>query len=509
MTVLGEQQGELYYAPPEFPPGVDGHALLEPCFHSAWRHAGPQGRAYRVAVTRGSPLLFAVTYLGHHLRDQTSGLMSFGPHHLDMARRARRWRERRAFLDADVLPRGGAKSTWKYLINPLWAMAHRHRTFPLFVSYNGEQAIDVQLGNLRAELRENDLLLYDFPELRPRKGSNTKRTVLTNGTSFAARGLFGTSLGIRLGSDRPDLIVGDDLEPGPERHNPEMKLKIEAALTSSILPMGARHTAVELAGTTTMVGSLMHDVVRSARGERVASWIAAHGFQCHYYPAILDEGTEQERSLWPQRWSLEWLRRLRAEAPQDYALNYANRPELEGARGWWRPELIRVEPRLSSYVQDRVLYVDPAMKNKKTSDQTAIVVAGLAYGRVAVIEHAEAGRWPGEEIRLKVWDQLRYNPSIKTVIVEDNQGGDRNLDLLHPLPRADVALEGENVTKYGSKRARIEHALRHYQRGAVVHAEPLRQLEDQQLTWSPAADKDDLLDALAGALRSLFPGVVA
>jgi hypothetical protein len=507
MTVLGEQQGALYYAPPEFPPGVDGRALLEPCFHSAWRLPGRKGREYRVAITRESPLLFAITYLGHHLRDQTTGLMSFAPHHLDMARRARRWQQREAFHDADVLPRGGAKSTWKYLINPLFAMAHGHRRFPLFISYNGEQAVDVQLGNLRAELRENELLLYDFPDLRPRKGSNTKRTVLTNGASFAARGLFGTSLGIRLGADRPDLIVVDDPEPGPERHNPETKQKIEAALTSSIIPMGARHTVVDLAGTTTMASSLMHDVVRAARGEQVASWIAAHGFRCHYYPAILDEGTEHERSLWPQRWSLEWLRRLRAEAPQDYALNYANRPELEGARGWWRPEHIRLEPRFSAYVSERVMYIDPAMTNKAKSDMTAIVVGGLAFGRVAVIEHAEAGRWPGEETRLRVHDHLRYNPSIKTVIVETNQGGDRNLDNLRPLPRADVRLEGEHVT--GSKRSRIEQALRHYQREAVVHAEQLQQLEDQQLAWSPTADSDDLLDGVAGVLRRLFPGVVA
>jgi hypothetical protein len=506
MTVLAEQQGALYYAPPEFPPGIDGRALLEPCFHSAWRQVSPQGRGYRIAITRESPLLFAVTYLGHHLRNQTTGLMSFGPHHLDFARRARLYMRREAVRDAWVLPRRGAKSTWKFLVEPLWAMAHNHRQLALFVAYNGEQA-ELQTANLRTELAENELLLYDFPELRPKRGSNTKRTVLTSGAGFAARGLFTTSHGMKVSSARPDHIVGDDLQPGPEHHNPEMKAKIQAALTSSILPMGAGHTVVQLAGTTTMRGCLMDDVGRAARGEQVASWIVGHGFTPRYYPAIVDEGTPHERSLWPQNWSLAELCRLRTEAPQDYALNYANRPEREDVKGWWRPEHIRHEPRLSQYVGERVMYIDPAMKSKKKNDMTAIVVGGLAPGGIAVIEVAEAGHWPGEETRLKVWDHLVYNPSIKTVIVEDNQGGDYNLSNLRPLPRADVHLVGETVK--GSKRSRIEQALRHYQRRAVVHTELLEQLEQQQMAWKPSADVDDLLDGVAGLLRRLFPGVVA
>lgn len=505
MSVLGEQQGELFYAPAEFPAGIDGRALLEPCFHSAWTQPNQKGRGYRVAITRESPLLFAVTYLGHHLRNQTTGLMSFGPHHLDMYRRAGRYMLREATRDAWVLPRRGAKTTQK-LAELLWSMAHKHRRLVLFVSYNGEQS-ELQAANLRAELAENELLLYDFPELRPKRGSNTKRTVLTNGAGFAARGLFTTSHGLKVTSARPDLIVGDDLQPGPEHHNPEMKLKIQAALTSSILPMGAGHTAVQLAGTTTMRGCLMDDVGRAARGEGVAPWIAGHGFTPHYYPAILNEGTPQERSLWAQNWSLEELRQLREGDPQDWALNYANRPELEGAKGWWRPELIRHEPRLSSYVSERVMFIDPAVKSKKKNDQTAIVIGGLAPGGLAVVEFAEAGHWPGEETRLRVWDQLVYNPSIKTVIAEDNNGGDYNLSNLRPLPRADVHLEGETVR--GSKRSRIEAALKHYQRRAVVHAQELEQLEAQQKAWTPKADHDDLLDGVAGLLRRLFPGVVA
>lgn len=505
MTTSEQKRGTLRAAAPEFPPGVDGRALLAPCFHSAWRHSGAAGREYRRVATRLDPLLFAVTYLGRHLRDQTTGLMSFAPHHLDMAATAIRWVRPEPTHDAIVLPRGGAKSTWMFLINPLWAMAHGHREFPLFVSYNGEQA-EIQLSNLRAELAENELLLADFPELKPKRGSNTKRTVLTNGASFAARGLFSTSNGLRMSTNRPDLIIGDDLEPGPERHSPDMKQKIETALTSSIMPMGTRHTAVQLTGTTTMVGCLMHDVVRAARGESVAAWVAAHGFTPRYYPAILDEGTAAERSLWPQRWSLEWLRQLRGGDPQDYALNYANRPELSGAHGYWRPELIRYDPHQE--ITRRVLFVDPAMTDGPKSDLTAIVLAGLSRdGRTVVIEHAEAGNIPGLELRNRLWEITQRAPrTIREWVIESNQGCDRWRDIVTPLP-VGVRLDTEHVG--GSKRSRIEVALAHYQRRAVVHADVLTQLEEQMLAWTPRASRDDLLDALAGSLRRLFPKGVA
>lgn len=495
-----------------FPTGVDGRRILQPLTHSAWR-AAPDvgGSAYRRAVTRDSPLRFALTYLPHYLRDRHTGLIALSPAHMAMAAAAQRWMKPEPARDAWVLPRATGKTVWLFLILPLWALAHGHRRFFLAFALTGEQA-EGHLSNLRHELAANDLLLADFPELVRRRGpgaSDTKRTVTVSGATIAARGLGGTALGIRSGVDRPDLIVGDDLQPGPERHTPERKAQIEEALTSSILPMGDRTTVTQLAGTTTMVGCLMHDVVRAAlpagdREHRVAPWIGAHGFVPHYWPAILDEGTPDERSLWPQRWSLADLHAHRERAPQDFALNMSNRPEESASRGYWTRELIRYDPRVT--IVRRILYADPAMTQNARSDQTALVLLGLdRSGRVAVVEHAELGRIEGTMLRDRMWALTEaHRGTLKEWVIESNQGGERWREIVAPVPSG-VTLDLEHVA--GHKRSRIEAALAHYQRRAVVHRAPLTSLEEQMLAWTPAATRDDGLDALAGALRRAFPAV--
>lgn len=499
------QQGEAV-----FPPGIDGGALLRATRHNAWTMPGGwgwhdgealPGTAYRRAITAPSPLLFAVTYLGRYLRGQHDGRMSFSPFHLELCAAARRWPAPAPVRDVWVAPRGAAKTTWLFLALPLWALAHGHRRSFLAFSLTAEQA-ELHLANLRAELAENDLLRADFPELAPRRGANTKRTILTGGASIAARGLGGAVLGFRQGAERPDLIVGDDLEPDAADHTPAARDKILSRVTDSILPMGARHTVVQIAGTTTMHGSLIHDAVRAALGERTAPWISQHGFRPRYFPPVLDD-EHGRRSLWPQRWSLEELDEQRRRHPQSYALNMANRPEQAGARGYWSRELIRYNPRRT--IVRRVLYADVAMTQRARSDQTALVLVGVtADGRHAVVEHAELARLEGLALRERMWAITgAYPGTLREWVVEGNQGADRWREILAPVPEG-VTLDLEHVR--GHKADRIQVALRHYQRRAVEHAAPLTALEEQMLAWTPAASADDGLDALAGALRRVFPG---
>lgn len=491
-----------------FPPDVDGLDYLRPLRHSAWRAAGVDGAAYRRAVTADCPVRFALTYLPRAVTDRHSGVVSFSEAHLALADMALGWRTPTPGLDGVVLPRGGGKSTWLLRVLPLWALAHGHRRYVLAVSLTSEQA-ELHLAAIRHDLATNALLLHDFPELRSRRGpgsSSTKRTVTVGGAALAARGLGGTFLGLKSDDDRPDLIIGDDLQPPPAKHTPARKRAIESDVVSALLPMGDRTTRTVLAGTTTMHGCLMHDVVRAALpandpGRQAAPWIAAHGLRPHHWPAILDEGGPGERSVWPSRWSLDELRDQRDRAPQDFALNMSCRPEEAGDRGYWRRDLLVYNPRRE--IVRRVLYADVAVTNNRRSDLTALVLVGLdRTGRRAVVEYAEAGRWWGRDLLDRMWQLTEAMPgTLREWVVETNQGGDRWREILSPLPPG-VQLDTEHVS--GSKRSRIEAALAHYQRGAVEHAMPQSQLEEQMLAWTPAADEDDLLDALAGGLRRVF-----
>lgn len=136
------------------------------------------------------------------------------------------------------------------------------------------------------------------------------------------------------------------------------------------------------------------------------------------------------------------------------------------------------------------------------------MVAGQpADTRRVVIEHAEAGRWTGRELRERVWHWAQtYPKSLDTVVVEVNQGGDLCVEVLEPFPPNVEVIPYRNGRE---KRLRIEAEAKHYRRGAVLHAARLPELEDQQCAWTPGAagpGVDDLLDAASGAVRWFLHG---
>ena len=508
--------------PPRFPPGVDAADYLIDCFHPGWlapnrdgcTPADPCGRCggcYRRWATYTNPIAFGVTYLPHlfarYRGPDGEPCWSFCDLHLDMAHLARRWSIPGEHRDIVIGPRDVAKSLC-WIRDGLWALAHGHRQFLLVFSYTRDQAL-VQLGEVRAAM-ESPLLLADFPGLAPRRhrgARNTLSYVTVSGASIMGRGLGESVLGARgLGAIRPDLIVWDDGEPEDGKHNAKIKAALLTKLTSTILPMNA-DAAVLMVGTPTMAGSLIHDGVRIAqhrpgvlpdRGQ----WIARQRFRPHYWPAILDEGTPAMRSLWPEKWPLpRLLRDLRAD-PDGFGMNMTCDPSVQGTQRLWTPESYRYAHGLR--IESRVLSIDGAVTRKATSDMTALVVAGQpADVRRCVIEHAEAGRWTGHELRERVWHYAELYPkSLRTVVIETNNGGDLCVEVLEPFPPNVEVIDYRNG---GDKRLRIEAEAKQYRRGAVLHATRLPELEDQQCAWSPALlrapGSDDLIDANSGAIR--------
>ena len=480
----------------EFPPGFEAGELLAPLFHGAWQHGGKPGKDYRRRITERDPMLFAITYFGGYLR-QPDGVMSFNQLHMDLATAALQWIEPGPVRDAWVAPRESGKSVWLFLILPAWALAHGHRRFLLAFSATGKQAAG-HLANLRSELRSNARLLADFPELRPRRGQDNAALVVTqSGASIAARGMAETSLGTRSGATRPDLIIGDDMEPPEADYGPETKDDQVSRLVNAVLPMNTR-AAVALTGTTVTNGSMMHDVVLTSLGQRAGEWITDEGFAPHYYPAIITDADGTERSLWPRRWPLAELQAKRGT--RSYALNYDNNPSPAGAATYWTGESIQYDSRVP--VVRRLLYIDPATTTKASSDYTAMVMVGVdATGHRVVIEHAAAGHWDGTEIREQIWMLKRAQPqTLGEVLLETNQGGEGWRRLIAPLPPGMTLRE---VHSSEAKDLRIRLAAEDYRRFAVVHAHALPALEAQMLAY-PRVRNDDLVDALAGALAEVF-----
>lgn len=467
--------------------------------------ADPEGRR---TLTRLDPLLFALVYVRHHLRD-SEGQITFGDAHLDWCRAARRWvrpvtgpSEER---DAYIAPRNMGKSTWWFLILPLWAAAHGHIKFAAAFASSAGQA-ETHLASFKREIDTNELLRQDFADLcapaRRPSGTNVADTqsmfVSKAGFVFAGRGIDSSNLGMKVGEQRPDLLLCDDIEPDESSYSADQASKRRTTLIDSILPLNV-YARVVISGTVTMPGSIVHQLVKHARGVETADWVTEEKFRAHYTPPIVQRDDGTRRSVWPAKWPLAYLESI--EHTRSFAKNMSNDPM--GADGdLWTPDDFRypgeegIDP-----VTHMMLSIDPAVTTKKKSDFTALgVVSWSARHRRCTVHDAWSLKiQPGPLLRNRVLAILDEHPEIGLILVEINQGGDTWKAILHDMP-----VKVKTVQQVESKFTRAEGVLNHYQRGRVIHARKLVDLE-QQMCAFPKAPHDDMVDAVGSAVRRFIP----
>lgn len=472
----------------------------------------------RLALTRLDPLAFGLLYLPHHMKGkQTGEQVTLADCHLDWARRARQWvrpvAEPRSARDVFISPRESAKSTWWFLIIPMWAAAHGFIKFVAAFSDSASQS-ETHLATFKAELDGNRLLREDFPDLtkpatRPRGSVVADRQSMiqmASGFTFAARGIDSGNLGLKVGRQRPDVLIADDIESGEANYSVHQAKKRLSTLQNVILPL-SEFARVAVVGTTTMAGGLIHQCVKSVTtAEEPAAWIKEDKFRVHYYEPIIqtDEG---ERSIWPAKWPMSYMRDVRAT--RSFKLNFLNQPSSANSDYWTEDDFTYGRfPVARTY-----LSVDGAVTTKTKSDYTGLAVVGCAPARPArdgnravparcLVEHAEAVKLKGRALRDRVLQLLDSYPEIGAILVEANQGGDLWHEVFHNLPVRVITFSNSEA-----KEVRAARVLNLYQLlpARVVHAEAIPVLEEQMCAF-PNGLNDDLVDAVGNpVLRFLRP----
>lgn len=471
------------------------------------------------------PVAFAVIYFAHHLKDH-NGEISFSVAHYSWAAIASEWAggqpQPREGRHAIIAPRECGKSTWWFLILPLWAACNGHRTFIAAFAHAGAQA-EAHLATMKLELENNPLLAHDYPMVctpaRKRSGGSVADRSgmirMAGGFVFAARGIDSSVLGMKVDNRRPELLIMDDVEPDESSYSADMMLKRLSTITDAILPLNIR-ASVAMIGTVTMPGSVMHQCVKAALEVDVADWIADERIQCHYIPPILigDDGTE--RSVWPQKWPLEFLTSIRHT--RSYAKNYANDPMARDGVYWVREDFRYGE--LEGCTKTG-LFIDPAVTTKKASDFTGLAVVSFRPGRFetlptgkrdhrgapilrrhetqppqVVIRESQGVKLTGRHLRQHILGILARFPQIRLLYVESNQGGDLWSEVFAGIPA--VTVQQHNSTT--SKEVRFAEALEHWQAGNVLHARRFGTLEEQAVGF-PNTPYDDVIDAAASGVR--------
>ena len=475
---------------------------------------------HRKSRTRNDPALFALVYLSRHLTDPATSRVTLSDVHVAWAKTAKKWRKRSKHpmgdRRAEVAPREMGKSTWWFLLLPMWAAAHDHVGFAAAFADTETQA-QTHLATFKAELDSNRLIREDFPDLvepktRGRGSVMADRVSLYHARSgfvFAAAGMDSSNLGMKVGDRRPDLIILDDIEPHEARYSAALAEKRLATLREAILPLNI-YAHVIFVGTVTMVGSIVHQVVKRARGEYEDDpddptlWVEEERIVARHWLPIITQPDGERVSIWPAKWPISFL--LSIEGTRGYLKNYANDPLGADGDYWQVDDFVPLTPELNAAITHEVISVDPAVTTKESSDFTGIAAVGANW----------SGRKKGEPLRCAVYEakQVKLGPDdlrltvlrfieraldrghAVIVIIEGNQGGDLWLRILHSLPvRVKVYPAGS-----ASKNVRAADALDHYNRGLVEHAPGLREAEGQMVAF-PKAPHDDLVDSVGAGVR--------
>ena len=317
----------------------------------------------------------------------------------------------------------------------------------------------------------------------------------TNGFTFADKGIDAQSLGLKVGSDRQELLILDDVEPDEASYSAYLAVKRLGTIVDAILPLNI-YANVALIGTVTMPDSITHQVVRAANGVDTADWIDDEKFHCHHHLPIVVNDDGSERSVWPEKWPLTLLQEMRHT--RAYAKNYLNDPMARDGKYWNREDIRYGTVEAITKVG---LFVDPAVTTKDKSDFTGLAVVGFSPARGMCEVMASKGvKMIGSQLRDEALRIIAQFPRIQAIIIEVNQGGELWQEVFHDMP-VRVAV----YTVSASKEVRFAEALDHYQSRRVLHTAQQPILEGQMIGF-PKAPNDDVADAaVAGVLRFLSP----
>lgn len=163
--------------------------------------------------------------------------------------------------EADAAPRGNAKSTWTTLVMPCWVAAYKYRLFPLIVSETNAQATDF-ISFIKLELETNERLAQDFPLLCGEGPIWQADTIITrNGVKIKGVGAGQKLRGMRHGSKRPDLVIGDDLENDEAVESPEQRKKLEKWVFKALMKIGQKDTVYIFVGTILHYDSMLNNLL--------------------------------------------------------------------------------------------------------------------------------------------------------------------------------------------------------------------------------------------------------
>jgi predicted phage terminase large subunit-like protein len=409
--------------------------------------------------------------------------------------------------------RESGKTSFVSIIYTIWCIAYEKRNF-IIVGSDEEGAAVAILSNVIQELQGNSLLKNDFGQLyfekisrySKAKKKTEKNFVTTNGIRVWARGVGQKVRGHLHNAKRPDLFLGDDLQGIRNIDSRDQRDKTDNWLKSEVLS-----GMDQVIGKAIILGNMLHAdslVARLRKMKKVwkTHWLAIEENGVLAWPArhtfTDEEAAAYNRNRPKSQWkvSLDSIRRDKGTHiyNQEYKLKPMSNTDtiiFEDWIKWYNQEYDWFDERRFKIV----MAIDPAVKEKKENDDTAIGVMAKdkVTGYVYMLDYLKAKlsykKIKEEAARMdRVW-----RPAI--VYVEDVAAQNW---LIQDL-KNDYSMPIRGLPRRTSKRVRLISVSNHFENEEVYfkrrHAEVV-----SQVTGFGTEPHDDLVDVVIDCVDGLL-----
>lgn len=410
-------------------------------------------------------------------------------------------------------PRHG-KSTIATVAFPAYYMLRNAQRKILSVSYGSDLAS--KFGRDVRDLTLEPIIAQAFPDfsLSPTSTAiDDWRT--TEGGAYFACGVGGGTTGRAANL----LIVDDPFKSRPQAESPAERNKIGQFYNGSLV----NRKEPELDGTLPieiLIQTRWHPDDLAGRIMDSEDW--ADGDWHHIdFPALRMETTtishpdgsqetvSEEKALWPDRFPVEMLDKMRRRDPRDFAALYQQQPYIQGGnliRTNWLQVYSRAE--LPERFHTLILCADTAFKAKQQNDPSVIMAMGLtSTGDIYILDvQRERLDFPSLKRKFLIENGKWRGKGLRGIYIEDKASGQSILQDLRREPGISVIpYKFPGHRDASDKVARVNSVLPLIEGGRVYIPEEAPWLDTflEEIQSFPNSKHDDQVDALAMGLDVL------
>jgi predicted phage terminase large subunit-like protein len=457
----------------------------------------------RIEAGRLSLLTFGILYFPHYITFKTAEFQK---------KYITRLQDDTNMRVAECDFRESGKSVWTTLIFPIWCIVYKKRNF-IIIGSETKTLSGVHLSSIINTLEANEYIIQDFGKLYRQTDKDAeitrKKTVTDfmteNNIRVMAKGRGESVRGLRHLQYRPELFIGDDMDSNNSVLNMEQRNKLYNWIKAEVLSgMNQEY------GKAVVIGNMIHFDCIMARLKKDDQ------FDYHEVPIHKDE-----KLAWPERYF--WTK---AEA-DNYNFNITNKRDrktsiekikedkgslvfaqeyllqpMSDSQRLIKPEWIKT---YSELPKDEWLImkgaIDPAIKEKETSDFSAITIGGrdkrdgkiyitdswkdrCSMDKQAEMVRAKHNQWQTVEFAIEV---NAYQEALKQTI--DKHKGSY-------VPTKGVTQIRDKVTRLLAIQPLIE-------RGEILFNENLKELIESLIQF-PLAPHDDDVDSFITLVERLI-----